>query len=318
MFSRKLLFVASFMFLTILAGDKNVSACEICTIPRLGRQEPLVSAEDTNHKWFFEFLFEEQNWDELDPTFAHNLHHAGHHVHDKTREYFFHFNLGRRVTEDLSVTFELPYVVRHSLGVEHANLGNKETSEGFGDLNVMASYRTFQSERAGFSLVGGVKLPTGETDQIDSTGALFEPELQPASGSWDFLMGGIFEHRWDRVILKGNATYSFKTEGEQDYTFGDLFSTSLFADYVWNPDNPNVVVKTGMDINYQYTRKDEDAGVTVDDSGGHTIFVGPTMTLEGLRGMSVFGTFLYPVLQDPNGVHQKLDFVWTLGGKLGF
>lgn len=319
MFNRKLcLVVLVGVASVILVEAKNVLACEMCTIPRLGRQEKLIATEDSDSKWFFEFLAEEQNWDKLDPVYVHGLHHSGHDVHDKTKEYFYHYTLGRMLSDHVAVALELPYVVKHSLGIDHATLGRKETSEGLGDLSLMASYRVIREEKIAVSAVGGVKFPTGETGRKDTAGNKFEPELQPGTGSYDLLVGGVLEHQMDRVIVKGNITYSFKNEGEQDYKFGDIFSTSLFVDYIINPKGENFKAKAGVDVNYQLAQKDESSSVKDPDSGGHTILAGPTITVEGPKNTSLFINVLFPVMQDLGGVHQELDYTWTAGGKINF
>jgi hypothetical protein len=308
--------VLALLMSIVLTETRSVLACEICTIPRLGRQEKLVGGNNPDKKWYFEYLFEEQNWNELDPAYVHGLHHAGHHAHDKTKEYFHHFTFGRHFSDDVSIAVEMPYVVKHSLGVEHATLGNKETSEGIGDANLIASYHALVQEKSAFSMVGGIKFPTGKTDEVDTAGNEFEIELQPGSGSFDFLLGGIFELQLGRFIVKGNTTYSFKNEGKQDFEYGDLLSTSFFVDYVLNANSVDVKAKAGVDINYQYAQKDEEGGVEVSDSGGQTIMMGPTITVDGFKNISLFGNILFPVMQDLGGVHQELDYVWTAGGKI--
>lgn len=319
MFTRKVYYLALTILVSMLFVEiKAVLACEICTIPRLGRQEKLVATEDSDSKWFFEFLAEEQNWDEWEPTEAHLLHEDGHDVHNKTSEYFYHFTLGRALNKNVAITVEIPYIIRKSLGVADGKVGNKDKSEGVGDLNLMASYRAIKKDNSAVSIVGGVKFPTGETDDKDLAGDKFEPELQPGSGSYDFLLGGIFEHQIDRVIVKGNVTYSFKNEGDQNFEFGDLFSTSLFVDYILNPDSKSFRTKAGIDINYQYAQKDEANGVKDLDSGGRTIFVGPTLTVDASNNISFFANVLFPALQNLGGVHQEMDYVWTVGGKIEF
>lgn len=293
-------------------------ACESCTVPRLGRQDHVAIVTDDSRRWFARFLFEVQNWNAFGAEEAHDLHHDGHHVHNKTHEYFYHMGLGGHLTQDLMVSLDIPWVIRESLGAHHENLGVKEKSEGFGDLTLIGAYRLYHEENTALRLAGGVKFPTGETDESNSMGDRFEPELQPGSGSYDFILGGVFEHQIDRLIFKGNTTYTFKTEGDQDYEFGDVLSVSVFADYVINPENERWTAKVGVDTNYQYSRKDQEAGVKEADSGGHMFLSGPSLTLAGICGASVYANILFPVLQDLGGVHQELDYVWTAGGKIMF
>lgn len=315
--TRKVLFLLAVLLLAGTRVAQDAEACESCAIPRLGRQENIVQAHPDD-KWFTHVLVERQDWNAYGAEEAHDLHHDGHHVHNKTGETFYHLGLGRAISEEVTLSIEIPWVVRESLGVEHANLGVEETSEGIGDLNLIGAVRIYQQEQTAVRAVGGVKFPTGETDEADSTGTRFEPELQPGSGSYDVFGGGVFEHQLGRLILKGNATYTLKNEGEQDDEFGDVFSSSFFADYVLNPDSEQFAAKAGLDLNYQYAGKDKRGGVKEHDSGGHTVLSGPSLTVEGANGMSVFANILFPVAQDLGGLHQELDYVWTAGGKVRF
>src|SRR6185503_5873575 len=147
----------------------------------------------------------------------------------KTKEYIHHYNLGKKVTEDLTVIADLPYVIRKSLEIhEHDTLGNQLRSEGLGDLHVMGLYQLWNSDDAQtVSAVGGVKFPTGETDEITPDGELFEPELQPGSGSFDYILGALFAQKKARFELTGNLLYVIKTEGDHDYEFGNTVITSL-------------------------------------------------------------------------------------------
>ena len=78
---------------------ENAIACEICTISRLGRQENLIEANEGKNKWFFEFLYEEQNYNEFASRDAHLLHEDGHDIHNKTTERFYHFTLGKQLND---------------------------------------------------------------------------------------------------------------------------------------------------------------------------------------------------------------------------
>jgi hypothetical protein len=316
---RLVLFIIVFFFLAFLVASKEVSACEACTIPNLGRHEGITVSESKDKKWFFKYLYEQQDWDEIPASEAHELHEDGHHIHDKTKEEFHHFSLGGKLTDQLTVYTDIPYVIRNSIEIEdHDRLGANEKSEGIGDLNVIGDYRFFQDDQSSAGFVGGVKFPTGETDEKNSAGTRFEPELQPGTGSYDYILGGIYQYQKDRFKFLGNLAYVFKTEGDQDYEFGDLLSSSLFFDYLINPNSRSFKTEIGLNANFQHEQKHEDHGSSVKDSGGTTFLLGPLVSIEAMPNTSLFGSILFPVHQDLGGVHQELDYTWTAGGKLAF
>ena len=166
------------------------------------------------------------------------------------------------------------------------------------------------------SLAGGVTFPTGETKEKNSVGTLFEPELQPGSGSFDYILGGIYQQNFNRVELIGNTSYVFNSEGAQSFRYGDVFTAAAFADYLLNPSGENFKVKAGVDATFQYEQKQKEDGVKMADSGGASILAGPTLKVEVNRYVSVFSSFLAPVYQDLGGVHQELDYEWRAGGKI--
>lgn len=294
----------------------NARACESCTIPRIGR-EAEFEKDNLKKPWFFDFTFEQQQWDERPAREAHELHDKGHHVHNKTHEEFYHFTLGVNAWENVTLLAEIPYVVRGSIEIEdHDRLGKKEKSEGIGDLNLLLIYRFLKRGENSLGAVGGVKFPTGETKEKNSRNVRFEPELQPGTGSYDTPLGVVYQLKVNSFVFRGNVIYVIKTKGDQNFEFGDLFSMSLFLDYIVNPGSNAFETKIGLDLNFQHEKKQTNRGREEADSGGTTLFVGPALTVKANDNVLVFGNFLFPIYQNLGGVHQELDFVWTAGAKV--
>lgn len=310
-----LLFICAILYLS----SQNTYACTTCTIGQLGKNNAVLKSESKDRQWYFEYIFEQQNWDKMDGRDAHNLHHAGHHFHDKTSEDFHHLKFGHYLTDDLQVFADVPYVVRRSLEVDdHAIIGSEQKSEGLGDLHLIGDYRFWHQEVQSLGFVGGVKLPTGATKEENSIGTRFEPEMQPGSGSCDYLAGFVYAMKKQRFSLASNASYVLTTEGAQDFEFGDVTTLSLAADYLLNPAAEFFKTRLGIDAVYQNEQKQQSGGVSVADSGGETLLLGPLFKLEGNSNIGVLGTFLFPVYQHLGGVHQELDYTWTLAGELKF
>ncbi|MDP2652899.1 MAG: hypothetical protein Q8Q08_02585 [Candidatus Omnitrophota bacterium] len=115
-----------------------------------------------------------------------------------------------------------------------------------------------------------------------------------------------------------NLAYVFKTQGGQDYEYGDLLSTSLFVHVDINPASRAFKTSAGLATNFQYEQKHTDKGSEVRDSGGTTLLMGPDITIKANDRISVFGSLMFPVHQDLGGEHQELDYVWSAGGRLAF
>ncbi len=310
---------ALFISLSVFAGGlKDALACESCLVPRIGRMENSEHVDGLK-KWFFDFTFEQQNWDEKPAREAHLLHHDGHHFHNKTHEEFYHFTLGANPAERLTVYAEVPLVVKGSVEIEnHAFLGKKEESRGLGDAHILGTYRVLEKGESFLGAVLGVKLPTGQTKVANSRDEVFEMELQPGSGSFDFPAGVMYQWMVNPFVLRGNAMYVFKTEGDRQFEYGDLFSASLFLDLLIGPQSKGEETKIGLDLNFQNEQKQTENGLSVKDSGGNTLLLGPAVTLRRGQFVTLYGNVLFPVYQELGGVHQELDYVWNAGAKVNW
>jgi hypothetical protein len=76
--------------------------------------------------------------------------------------------------------------------------------------------------------------------------------------------------------------------------------------------------KVGIDANLQYEQKQKDNGSKVSDSGGTTILLGPALNIGVTQDIAIFSSVMFPVYQNLGGVHQELDYTWTLGAKLNW
>lgn len=310
MFKKVFLFSLLIIFLFI---SKDVFACDSwnCALSRSS------ASHSENQKFLFDFSVEQQNWDVIDPHVAHTLHHQGHHVHDKTHEEFYHFTVALNPNPDWTVLIQLPYVVRNFLDIEHHDtLGKKMSTEGFGDLDTSLIYKFLRKDEDFLGILGGVKFPTGSTDERDDDDMRFEPELQPGSGSYDYTIGAVFNYSVNVFSFHGNMNYVFKNEGHHDFEFGDVFSTYLVLDYLLNPDDRNFRATIGVDLNWQVEGKQTEEGERINDSGGTTVLLGPSISVEASKHLFLFGNFLFPIHQNPGGVHQELDYAWNAGAKI--
>jgi len=309
--------IAPFFALIMLIQARVSFACEFCTIPQMGKHEG-VPAENKDENIFVKYIFEVHNFDVMDAQAAHELHHDGHHFHDKVKEYVHHLNIGLTAEENLTFIADIPYVIRKSLEVDsHAILGSKQTSEGLGDVTTAGLYRFWHEGDRSASAIAGVKFPSGETHEKNSIGTRFEAELQPGSGSFDYFWGGIARFEGDRQDVTANLVYILKRQGAQDYTFGDVLSVSG----LWEASllqRESSALKIGVDGNLQYEQRHKDRGKKIADSGGVIFLLGPTLNVALNDATSVFASAHFPAYQNLGGVHQEMDYTWSAGGKITF
>ena len=268
-------------------------------------------------KWYFKYLVEQVNWKKISSEQANLDIDAGHDVHDKTIETTHHFELGRHLTDDLNVFVDFSYVIRDAVEIEDAdNLGVKQTSKGIGDMQVLGDYRVWHNTNNAVSLAGGIKFPTGSTHEHNLQGERFETDMQPGSGAFNYIIGGIYKWQKDQWSVTANATYVITTQGAQHFQYGDLLTTTLYGEYVFNPHANNFKTHLGLDTIYQEETKEKQNGEKNPDMGGQTVFMGPVLHVDANQNLGITGSFLFPISQNLNGLAQKIDFQWTLGGQI--
>ncbi len=289
-------------------------ACEICGC-LISRPEQ----QQNDQRFFVEYVFEQQNWHQRDVNFAFDLGQNGHDTHDKTTEDFHHYLVGGRLGDRVLLTAEMPYIVRRALNVEDSTtLGDHLRSQGWGDLQTTAEYDVFKDASSTVGALAGVKFPTGSTEELDPEGNRFEPEMQPGSGSYDYLWGAVVHRMWDQIAVSANAAYTLKTTGAADFRFGNTFTTNMVASYTVNPRSRGGILKPGVQLVYLHEARQIDQGTKVEDSGGDTISVGPIINVILNKNATVFTSLASPVYQNAGGVHQEQDFTWTAGAKIGW
>ena len=131
----------------------------------------------------------------------------------------------------------------------HTDQGLRSDHEaGAGDMSLLASYRIpMRRDTSGYAaltLVGGIKIPTGDSDRLSQHGhhdrhahagpphhhthndhrfqsAISEHNVALGSGSWDWITGLRFDGAWGAWSADGGVLAYWRTEGDFDYEFAD-------------------------------------------------------------------------------------------------
>ncbi len=215
-------------------------------------------------------------------------------------------------TPDLSLFAIFPYIFR-SVKFTDPSSGKriKKDDNGVGDLTLLGRYtvygRDYPSGTARFSLLGGIKLPTG----VES--------LRPiTTRSVDFPLGGVSTLAWGfgRHEIDADLIYRINTEAD-GFRNGNELDHDLayeFRIYPWTlpefgvPNSLYVVAEA----NGVFSQKSKQNGKTIEDSGGYTLFLSPGLQLATRRYV-LEASIQLPVIQDLNGNQVKTDFVLAAG-----
>ena len=218
-------------------------------------------------------------------------------------------------------------------------------TEGIGDLTLFGQYR-FYGQDTGLqaSLLTGVKTPTGETDEHDDQGELFEAEFQPGSGSWDPMLGIALSRAQGRWSVDGNVLYTIATDGTQHTDLGDRFhyngavtyrlkgadveashdgalrhhshnGRSHHHDHAMSP--KGLVIDAVLELNGEWQAKQTISGVDDPNSGGNVVFLSPGMRIASNR-WSGFVSVGLPIVNDLNGLQSEPTYRLFGGVLVGF
>lgn len=237
----------------------------------------------------------------------------------------------------------------HEEEVEHVEIESRGDSSGIGDLTLMGQYRFLNNRRSGTeaALLLGVKAPTGKTSEIDANGEIFEAEFQPGSGSWDGLFGVAVSQRLGAISLHASGLYTLVTEGTQNTDLGDRFHYGVAVSYrigstpaqapmyagahkhgshthaegsaahAHQEETRALAVDLILELNGEWSAKQDIAGTKDDNSGGHTLYISPGIRLTHDR-ISAFASVGIPVVNDLNGFQSEPDWRLVTGLAVAF
>ena len=209
------------------------------------------------------------------------------HFDSSISQLFAGYNLNNR----FGVQFNLPVIYRSFKRPEGFEI-NRGTESGIGDVSLIGNFLAYRTLTENFtfswSVLGGIKFPTGSTDRIkeefnevEVPGApesgIHGHDLTLGTGSFDGIVGtGIFT-RWRRLFLTANAQYAIRSKGDFDYQFAN--------DLTWSG-GPGVYLALGHKytlalqavVSGEYKGTDTFQGASADDTGVTAVYLGPQLS----------------------------------------
>lgn len=150
-----------------------------------------------------------------------------HELSTVTNSYTLDANYG--ITDRLGIQITVPYLARKHDHFHFHQGADEDLSQfsdkGIGDVRITTKYNLLPSLRSMLILGGGVELPTGDTNQIDSLGQVLEPSGQLGRGQAG-LIGSMYQayelipHRLNQFVF---ASYRHTFKNNDGYQFGDEY-----------------------------------------------------------------------------------------------
>lgn len=197
-------------------------------------------------------------------------------------------------------------IINRSFRRPEDGANDEGTTSGLGDASVLAKYFAVDQSSANFgwrlNLIGGVKLPTGDSSRIKEEQNETEPapgapesgvhghDLTLGSGSTDVILGTSVEVHPGRVILPGSVQYVVRTKGAYDYRFANDLNWQLAPGYFVALDHDSST-SVSLSVSGEYKGKDTFEGESADDTGMNAVYAGPQVSMT--RGSMFSGQLEY-------------------------
>lgn len=196
--------------------------------------------------------------------------------------------------------------------------------EEFGDMQLTARYLLMQPEtplRPAFSLLVGMKLPTGRTSIDNGEGEKAELTLQPGNGSWDGLIGLSYVQSFTAWTLQreasllpvfttvigrfpiGKGKFGYRPGGEMFLNVGVAYPLLRKLDFL-------------AQVNFHYRDRDDVGhapGVEQADTGKETLFLSPGLRYHFTEKLAVYALMQFAVYRRVNGIQLTSDWNFTSG-----
>ncbi len=291
-------------------SDTPATACDVCAVYtateiREGRTGPMVGvAEQFSH-----FGTLQRGGDEVANPFG-----------EKIDSSITQILAGYAPIPNLLLQANLPVIHRSFRRVEEG-VAQTGSEHGIGDLSLLGQYAlwTRQTEETivRFTLIGGIKLPTGDSDRLreelehghgDEEGAghdheAEEPEsgvhghdLALGSGSIDGIVGARLFASRGRAFVTGGVQYAIRSEGDFDYRYADDLTWTGGPGYFLFLEHDHSLGLQAV-LSGETKGKDELDGERLDDTAITALYVGPGVLFTHGSSFAVDVAGDLPVIQ---------------------
>lgn len=207
---------------------------------------------------------------------------------------------------------------------EGGNDGGKRTfsefdADGWTDVWLTAKYRLYRGPAGQFAVIGGVKLPTGETRFFDSAGERVEAASTPGSGAWDGMIGGAYTLQLrPELALDASAQYTFRGE-KSGYRLGNRFDAGIAAGWrVLGDDGSRTQLHLLGEVSVRHIERSESNGRNEAGTGGTAVFLSPGARLRvGANASWTVGVQI-PIHQELNEVQVETSHRFSTSFNFAF
>jgi len=291
-----------FLTVALLAFGSVASACDVCGCSIGGNYFGILPQF---HRHFVGVRYSEQSFRSAHSRSAAELGHFDSDEQFRTVDVLGRFYPLRR----LQMLVLAPY---HDF--RRTENGVLTHSQGLGDASVLGNFillntgdslrRTWQHT---LTVGGGIKLPTGQHRLKDAEGQLLHANLQPGSGSTDFMLSAAYTLRRGAWGLATDVLGRLNTTNHHDYHFGNRLSGSAKFFYWKTMRRVSFLPNAGVFADHAAANLD---GNSFAEGTGGSIALA-TLGLDVYAGHFSMGiTIQQPVYQDLGGGKIQSNTRW--------
>lgn len=138
-------------------------------------------------------------------------------------------------------------------------------------------------------------------------GGLLDTHIQHGTGSWDFRVGGAFNHVKDRWGISSNVLYSINTTGEtadDDDRYGNWLNSDITARYqiLYSAMNQTDLF-LALGVNGEFRGREKLNDREIENTGGEVLYFSPGLQLE-ISALTIEASVQYPFYHCLNGEAQ--------------
>jgi hypothetical protein len=224
------------------------------------------------------------------------------------------------VTDHLTVSLSVPFEVIHGFRFvedDGVTVGGANAIAGVGDMTLMGKY-ALSADPVELATILGVKMPTGNTNQVDNAGELLEPDHQPGTGSWDPLIGVAAMKQLESFTIGSSVLFRYTTEGRHEFRPGEQLTIAMKGEVQISGLGKFPRVYASLELAYQWTAMDREDDVRNHDTGGTSITLAPGMRIRVNEHVSFGASVTVPIYQGLYGFQHKERYEVAFGTGVDF
>lgn len=227
----------------------SARACDVCGCSASNQYLGILPKANLN---FIGFQYQFSSYTSDHPSLFENQPNEKGKDYYNTYQLWGRYNIGSR----LQVFAFLPY----RYNIQHQDATTTSTS-GLGDISFLANAvilkeKDGQAWQQQLLAGGGIKTPTGKYSGISATDKQGLPNMQPGTGSVDFIVNSNYTLRREAIGVNVDAAYTITLPNSESYKYGNRANAGLLGFYAIKKKDFTILPQLG--VRYEYTLHDYD------------------------------------------------------------